>query len=296
MTDSDILINGDPVSLRGVNRHEDHPEWGHAQPPRLQELDLDLIQDGGFDTVRTSHYPNHPRFLDMCDERGVLVIEEIPYWPFDAERFERSGVLDRGKAMLRELIDRDRHHPSVFAWSVTNECDNGETGVYDATEELASLARERDDRPVTLATNNFGAGRGGEDPCLELVDFACLNDYPGWYTDGEWPDLIEHVRERYPDLPILMSEFGAGAVWGEHTRENQKWSEGYQADLLENAVEAFEAADPVVGFTIWQYCDTRTDPRNWYSRPKTKNNKGIVDEYRRPKDAYHRIADLLDEN
>ncbi|MFB6152233.1 MAG: glycoside hydrolase family 2 protein [Haloarculaceae archaeon] len=291
VTDADVLVNGDPVRFRGVNRHEDHPEWGHAQPARLQELDLDLVERAGFNAVRTSHYPNHPRFLDMCDERGVLVLEEIPYWQFDAERFDREGVLDRGRTALREMIDRDRHHPSVVAWSVTNECANEEAGVYDATATLVETAREADDRPVTLATNNFGAGRGGEDPALELVDFACLNDYPGWYTEGEWSDLVEHVRERYPNLPILVSEFGASAVAGERTRENQKWSEGYQADVVADAVEYFEAADPVVGFTVWQFCDTRTDPRGWSGRPKTKNNKGIVDEYRRPKDAYYRLAD-----
>jgi beta-glucuronidase len=295
VTDTDILLNGDPIELRGVNRHEDHPEWGHAQPLRVQELDLDLIADAGMNTIRTSHYPNHPRFLDLCDERGFLVIEEIPYWQFDAERFGREDVLERGKAMLGEMIDRDRSHPAIVAWSVTNECANEEQGVHEATSELVELARDRDDRPVTLASNNYHPDGDGDDLCLELVDFVGVNAYPGWYSEGEYANVIAGAREDNPDKPIVATEFGAGAVYGERTRESQKWSEGFQTAFLEDAIETFRETEYVTGFTIWQYCDTRTDPRNWAGRPKTKNNKGIVDEYRRPKEAYGAVADLLDD-
>jgi beta-glucuronidase len=296
VTDTEILVNGDPVEFRGVNRHEDHPEWGHAQPLRLQEVDLDLVEAAGLNAVRTSHYPNHPRFLDRCDERGVLVVEEIPYWQFDGDRFEREGVLDRGKTMLRELIDRDHPHPSVVAWSVTNECANEEDGVVDATRELVGVARERDpnDRPVTLASNNYHPDGDGADPCLALVDFVCANAYPGWYSDGEYANVLAGVREDYPDKPVVLSEFGAGAVAGERTRDGARWSESFQADFLEDAIETARGTDYVAGFAVWQFCDTRTDPRNWATRPKTKNNKGIVDEYRRPKEAYHRVRELLD--
>jgi beta-glucuronidase len=296
VTDSDVLVNGDAVEFRAVNRHEDHPEWGHAQPARLQELDLNLVDDAGLNAVRTSHYPNHPRFLDRCDERGVLVIEEIPYWQFDGDRFGREGVLDRGKAMLREMVDRDHARPSVVAWSVTNECANEEDGVVDATRELAAIARERDPngRPVTLASNNYHPDGDGTDRCLAHVDFVCANAYPGWYAEGAYANVLAAVREDYPDKPVVLSEFGAGAVAGERTRDGAKWSESFQADFLEDAIETARETEYVAGFAVWQFCDTRTDPRNWATRPKTKNNKGILDEYRRPKEAYHRIRGLLD--
>ena len=295
VSDAAVLVNGDPVELRGVNRHEDHPEWGHAQPLRIQEIDLDMVTEAGMNTVRTSHYPNHPRFLDLCDERGILAIEEIPYWQFDAERFGREGVLDRGKAMLAETIARDHAHPAVVAWSVTNECANEEAGVVEATRELAALARERDPngRPVTLASNNYPSDGDGTDNCLEHVDFICANAYPGWYAEGEYTNVLAAVREDYPNKPVVLSEFGAGAVAGERTRDGAKWSESFQADFLSDAVGTARETEYVAGFTVWQFCDTRTDPRNWATRPKTKNNKGIVDEYRRPKEAYHRVSDIL---
>lgn len=293
VTDTDLLLNGDPIEVAGVNRHEDHPDWGHAVPPSILRRDLDIVERAGCNAIRTSHYPNHPRFLDYCDERGLLVIEEIPLWQYDADDFARDPVLERGEQMLTEMIARDRHHPSVVAWSLHNECYNQQESVADATRRLADRAREIDNsRPLTLASNT--RWRGHEDHCLRYVDFVCLNAYWGWYDDDrDWSEFLKDVRSAHPDKPIVVSEFGAGAVEGERTWEGQKWSEGYQADLLESTIGTFRDTEYVAGWFVWQYCDTRTDPRKAMRRPKTKNNKGIVGEYRRPKEAYRRLRSLL---
>ncbi|RKD89245.1 glycoside hydrolase family 2 protein [Halopiger aswanensis] len=294
----EILLNGEPVDLRGVNRHEDHPEWGSAQPLRVMREDLARIREAGLNCIRCSHYPNHPRFLDLCDELGVLVIEELPYWHFDADDFERADLLERGERMLEEMISRDRHHPSVFAWSLTNECANEQAGVAEATDHLATVARETDDsRLVTLASYNEWVDRG-EDRCLEHCDFACVNGYYGWYTDepvaaDQWTGFLERIADRR-DCPIFVSEFGAGAIEGERTWERAKWSETYQSEFFETVLPVLLADDSVAGFTIWQFCDTRTS-RDPMSRPKSKNNKGIVGEYRRPKAAYETVRRLLTE-
>ena len=294
----EILLNGDPVELRGVNRHEDHPEWGAAQPLRIMREDLRRIREAGLNCIRCSHYPNHPRFLDLCDELGLLVIEELPYWHFDADDFARADLLERGERTLEATISRDRHHPSVFAWSLTNECANEQAGVAEATERLATVARDADDsRLVTLASYNEWTDRG-EDRCLQYCDFACVNGYYGWYTDepvtaDQWTGFLERVADRH-DCPIVVSEFGAGAIEGERTREGAKWSETYQADFLETVIPILRADDAVAGFAIWQFCDTRTS-RDPMGRPKSKNNKGIVGEYRRPKMAYETVRRLLSE-
>lgn len=290
-----LWLNGEPVAMKGVNRHEDHPDWGHAVPHALIERDLDIIEQLGCNTIRTSHYPNHPYFLDLCDERGILVLEEIPYWQYDEDDFGREHVLDRGERMLTEMIERDRHHPSIVAWSLHNECYNQQDGVADATKRLAETARTSDDsRPLTLASNTNW--RGYEDQCLQYVDFVCLNAYWGWYHDDqEWSEFLQEIRDQHPEKPILVSEFGAGAMQGERTWEGQKWSESYQADLLERTITTFHETDYVTGWTIWQYCDTRTESRKAMVRPRTKNNKGIVGEYRRPKEAYGRLRKILEE-
>lgn len=292
----EILLNGEAVSLRGVNRHEDHPEWGSAQPLRVMREDLERIREAGMNCVRCSHYPNHPRFLDLCDEAGVLVIEELPYWHFDDEDFARGDLLERGEDMLRETIARDRHHPSVVAWSLTNECANERAGVAEATERLSEVAREADaSRLVTLASYTEWTDRG-EDRCLEYCDFACVNGYYGWYTDervtaDQWTGFLERVKESH-GMPIVVSEFGAGAIEGERTHERGKWSETYQEEFLETTIPVLLDDEDVAGFTIWQFCDTRTS-RDPMGRPREKNNKGIVGEYRRPKAAYGAVSRLL---
>lgn len=291
----EIRLNGDPVTVVGVNRHEDHPDWGHAQPVNVQQRDLDILERANINTIRCSHYPNHPRFLDLCDEAGILVIEEIPYWQFDSDDFEREGVLEKGKRMLSEMIERDRHHPSVFAWSLHNECYNHEDGMYEATAELKETVLSHDDsRLVTLATNTDW--RGYEDPLVELCDFVCVNGYWGWYRDDrDWETFLDQLEDRYESKPIVISEFGAGAVEGERTFEGRKWSETYQAELLDEVVSLFLERDSVAGFTVWQYCDTLSMPSKAMTRPRAKNNKGIVTEYRRPKDGYWAIKRTLDE-
>ena len=75
---NDILLNGEPLRIRGVNRHEDHPDWGFALPPHLMLRDLELLADLGATSIRGAHYPNDQRLLDLCDERGILFMEEIP--------------------------------------------------------------------------------------------------------------------------------------------------------------------------------------------------------------------------
>ena len=82
-------------------------------------------------------------------------------------------------------------------------------------------------------------------------------------------------------------------IVGERPRDGQKWSEPYQADLLEETVATFLNTEFLAGFTVWQFCDTRTSPKRWQDRPRTKNNKGIVGEYRTPKEAYRRLERLL---
>ena len=293
VTDTDLLVNGEAVPLRGVNRHEDHPEWGHAQPARLQELDLDLVEELGCNFLRTSHYPVHPGLLDRCDERGLLVLEELPFWQFDGERFARDGVRERGVTMLEEMVERDRAHPSVVAWGLTNECAGHEDPVEAAVAAMAERARDLDDRPLALASMNYQPGQVGEDPTFEHVDLVCLNGYQGWYTEGPWAEILDPAREDHPEKPIVVSEFGAGAVFGERTREDQKWSEGHQADVVVDAVETFEAREDVAGFAVWQFCDTWTTVERFAGRPKSKNNKGLVDEYRRPKLAYDRLQSFL---
>jgi len=286
----EILVNGDPVEIAGVNRHEDHPDWGSAQPLQIQQRDLDLVRRAGCNAVRCSHYPNHPRFLDLCDEAGVLVIEEIPMWQVDASSV--TAAQERAQRALVEMLERDRHHPAIFAWSLSNECDNEEPTVAEATRQLKWTADGVDgSRLVTVASNTDWEGE--TDEAFDMCDFLSVNAYWGWYRDGDWGAFLDGVADEYGEKPVVVTEFGAGAVPGDRSHEARKWSESYQADLLGDCVDLFRAHDAVAGFTVWQFCDTLTNPDRAMSRPRTRNNKGILDEYRRPKEAYRTLRDRL---
>ncbi|WP_150238044.1 glycoside hydrolase family 2 TIM barrel-domain containing protein [Nocardiopsis quinghaiensis] len=128
-----LRVNGRPLLLRGVNRHEWHPDHGRAVPWETMREDVLLMKRHNVNAVRTSHYPPHPDFLDLCDELGLWVVDECDLethgfeevgWrgnPSDDPRW-RDAYLDR----IRRTVERDRNHPSVILWSLGNEAGTGE--------------------------------------------------------------------------------------------------------------------------------------------------------------------------
>jgi beta-glucuronidase len=225
--------------------------------------------------------------LDLCDERGILFMEEIPLWQFGQQQLALDSVADRAAAMLYRMVERDLNHPCIWAWSVLNECATDTEEGRAVVTRLVDTVREVDDtRLVTLATD-----RGARDRCFDLVDVVCLNAYPGWYThDVTWPQFLERMRALIGDKPLIVSEFGAGAIYGCHAlQEGVVWSEEHQRKLLMDALDAFEAQGDLVGYYVWQFCDTRSDPKRALSRPRGYNNKGLVNEFRQPKLAYEAV-------
>lgn len=287
-----VLLNGEPLHIAGVNRHEDHPDWGFALPPHLMLRDLELLRDLGANSIRGSHYPNDQRFLDLCDERGILFMEEIPLWGFKAEQLRLEMIDARTSAMLWAMIERDSCHPCIWAWSVLNECATDTPEGRAAVEQLVETARDADPtRPVTFASN-----RNLQDICFDLVDVVCVNAYYGWYWhDMTWNEFLDAIRAKVGDKPLLVTEFGAGAIYGYHALEpGVVWSEEHQQRLLIDALTAFVERSDLVGFYIWQFFDTRTDRgARALQRPRNYNNKGLLDEYRRPKLSYYAARRLL---
>ncbi len=299
---SRILLNGRPVKLLGINRHEDHPDWGFAIPGHITARDLRIVQDLGFNAMRGAHYPNDPRLLDMCDERGILFMQEIPLWQFTEEQMRRPIIRERARRMLLEMIERDMNHPCIWAWSVLNECATETEGGREMVEMLVEAAKEAD--PTRLVT--FASNRRLADICFDLVDVVCVNAYYGWYREEEWTRglepssaweaLLRRLREKIGEKPLVISEFGAGAVPGCRGLEGFRWSEDYQRRLLTELVEFFLSRDDVAGFHIWTLFDFRvdcTDVDRALRRPRGFNNKGLLDEHRRPKLAYWAIRELL---
>lgn len=295
-----LVLNGRPVRLRGYNRHEDHPQFGNALPLTAQFADLQIMRDLNCNFVRTSHYPNDMRFLDLCDELGFFVWEEshARAIPFDHPRFREQMAEN-----TREMIEWHANHPSIVMWGCLNECDSvSEEGRVEHLRIIELIKQLDSSRPVTFASN-----KRERDICLDAVDIVSWNRYHGWYS-GDLSNIEEELNESIKWLdspgsggagkPVIISEFGAGAIYGCRQPHRAKWSEEYQADLLDKSLEIFLNHPRISGTTIWQFCDVRVTFGWFGSRPRSMNNKGTVDEYRRPKAAYEsvklRMAEAVD--
>jgi beta-glucuronidase len=282
-----LLLNSEPVTLRGVNRHEAHPTFGHAVPPAVQLADLELLASLGGNFVRGSHYPQDPQFLDLCDELGVLVLSEAIAWQQTEAHLTSEAFLSAQETHIDEMIGMSFNHPSVVVWGLLNEsCSTTERGRSGYARLIERIRMRDPSRPVTYASNQPHG-----DICFDLADIVCVNTYPGWYF-GEiesvaayLDELVTLLERRAPGKPILIGEIGAGGIYGWHDHNQQRWTEEFQETLLDRALGQLVSDPRVLGVAIWQLTDCRTSERvqNALGRPRGYNNKGLYDEYRRPK-------------
>ncbi len=298
-----LLLNGEPLKLRGVCRHEAHPQFGPALPDALILQDVQRLLDLGCNFVRGSHYPQDPRFLDLCDEHGLLVFEESLGWQANEKHFTDPRFAERLVLQTREMVRRSFNHPSVILWGFLNEGRSDLASSTPVYEALAAAIREEDpSRPVTYATN-----LPFDDLNLGFADIVSVNCYPGWYSPedaGPRPlgEIVPHLDGILDHLhaaghgakPMIVSEIGAGAIYGWRDPHQAHWSEEYQADLLAVVCEKFRSDDRITGLAIWQFCDGRTyTDSHALKRPRAFNNKGLYDEYRRPKLAVARVREAF---
>ena len=291
-----VVLNGKPVELRGVNRHEEHPDWGMAFPQGLMKRDLDIIVNMNCNTVRGSHYPNSKVFVDMLDSRGITFWSEIPIWGcgFSEEALADPIVVQRGLEMHREMVKYYYNHPCIILWGMHNEIKVATQPAYDMSKLYYEYLKENGgNRLVTFATHQPLLAI-----CLEFCDIISINRYVGWYYGkrDEWAQEVEDFRIRREELgltdkPVLYSEFGSAAIYGHHTFDDLKWTEEYQAKLISDCLHLFHKDPMVAGFYFWQFCDIRTCAEATINRARHYNNKGVLNEYRRPKLAYYAVRE-----
>lgn len=221
-----LLLNGRAIKLKGVNRHEFHPDFGFHVPLETMLQEIRLMKQHNIDTVRTSHYPPDPRWLDLCDQYGIYVIDEAD---LETHGFHRTGdwgrlakepaweaaFLDRA----RRMVERDKNHPSVIIWSLGNEAGFGPNHAA-----MSAWIKERDGtRPVHYE----GAG---EDACVDLVSRM--------YTD--LPRLVDEGKKDEP-RPFLLCEYA-------HAMGNGPGS-------LKEYWEAFRRYPRLIGGCVWEWLD-----------------------------------------
>lgn len=285
----DILMNGEKIIIKGFNRHEDYGPFGCAVPLEAMVQDILLMESMGANCVRTCHYPNDERFLDLCDERGILVWEEAHARGFNEEKMRHPNFERQSEDCIREMILNHINHPSIYVWGILNECvSNTEFGRSCYAKQFAQIKALDPSRPVSFASLEAHIG---SDMCLDLVDIVSFNIYPRWYHDTPVAACIENLKTFVETTegagkPLLISEIGAGGIYDYRSNQEDKWSEERQASILEEQLTTILDDTSLSGVIIWQYADCRVDEGWFHVRPKSQNNKGVVDIYRRKKLAF----------
>jgi len=291
-----LQVNGEHVFLKGFNRHEDYATVGCAIPLPLMVHDMDLMQDMGVNALRTCHYPNDEIFLDLCDERGILVWEENHARGLLLEDMQNPNFDKQCEDCNREMVENHYNHPCVIIWGILNECaSETKEGRLKYQKQYEQIKNMDTSRPTTSATC-----RHFTDISLDLPDIVSFNMYSGWYKDVPVKERNEEEIEWIKnsggdDKPIIVSELGAAAIYGYRDRTRCKWSEERQADIIEENLKVYMNDEHITGVFVWQFADCRvTEEGPWFAtRARCHNNKGVVDEYRRPKIAYDIVKNLF---
>lgn len=293
----EIYLNDKKIRIKGLCRHEDHPQFGCALPFAAMAADLELIKDLGANSIRTSHYPNDEIFLDMCDENGIFVWEENHARGLSEEAMRNSNFEWQAEQVITEMIPAHYNHPSIYIWGILNECASETEYGRECYRRQFDLIRSLDtSRPCSFASCKIKT-----DICLDLPDVVSYNIYPLWYHDTPVEEYLDDLYQwiqrdtKGSGKPFLVTEIGAGGLYGYRNAYHSKWTEEYQAQALEKQLTAVLSYKDCMGVYIWQFCDIRISDECFAGRPRTMNNKGIVDEYRRAKLAYDVVKRIYHE-
>lgn len=302
-----LLINGNVCYLKGFGRHEDFPVIGKGYNGAVTVLDHNIMKWMGANSYRTSHYPYSEEDLRLADEEGLLVIDEVPgvglysRFNFDVSKNNSDDntwtwvkTKENHKKAIEELVSRDKNHPSVIAWAIANEPAGQHSGAYDYFKPLFDLTKQLDHEKRPIVIPNIVNASPELDEITGLVDIICLNRYYGWYIEhgnlktsmNQLRDEIERWHNRYPDKPIMFSEFGVDTVPGLHSLYENPYSEEFQKLFYQAYFEVFDDYPYIIGEHLWNFADFSTG-RNL--RRIDGNLKGIFTRDRRPKSVVYDI-------
>ena len=307
-------LNGERLLLRGTHYHEDHAGVAAAVPDDVVRQTLRQIKDMGANFVRLGHYQQAPLVLDLCDELGLLVWEEIPWCRggLGGERYQQQC-----RDMLRNLIDQHYKHPSVILWGLGNENDwPGDFERFDTNAirafmaELNTLAHQLDpSRQTSIRRCDF---------CKDIVDVYSPSIWAGWYS-GRYPEYRKSTEKAIADTPhFFHAEYGGDSHAGRHSEDPEKfltqvatgegtaevgkaykatggkaraskdgdWSESYMVNLFDWHLKEQEQMPNLTGAAQWIFKDFATPLRPENPVPRV-NQKGVVERDGTPKESYY---------
>lgn len=311
---TDILINGEPVYLKGFGKHEDSDIVGRGFSIGIMKRDFELMKWIGANSFRTSHYPYSEEIYQMADREGFLIIDEVPAVGMfqslmnfmEASTGKQTAFFEKEttpvllKAHLRaieEMITRDKNHPSVIAWSLLNEPETTNEAAVPYFKEVFDFANKLDmqKRPRTFAL--IMNSLPDTCKCYQFSDIIALNRYYGWYMKGGYEICVAEElfrkemdawKEKKLNKPFIFTEYGADTLASEHKLPSVMWSQEYQDEYLKMTHEVFDSYDFIKGEQIWNFADFQTTEG---IMRVNGNKKGVFTRQRQPKDIAYKLKE-----
>ncbi len=285
-----ILLNGKPIFLRGISMHEEAAfRGGRAFSEEDDKVLLGWARELGCNFVRFAHYPYNEAMTRLADRMGLLVWSEISvYWSI---AWENPDTLENAKEQLRDEIDRDHNRASVILWSLSNETPPSETGRTEFIKSLAQYARQLDPTRLLTSALNHTDKTGADtrtlnDPLGEYLDVLGLNEYVGWY-EGKVEDTDRIQWQSSYQKPLILSEFGAGAVAGKHGDSDTRFTEEYQANLFDHQINMLKKIPFLAGMSPWVLMDFHSPRRMLPGIQDFYNRKGLISNRGQKKKAFY---------
>ncbi|WP_373055858.1 glycoside hydrolase family 2 protein [Zunongwangia sp. H14] len=301
-------LNGEELKLIGVNRHQDWAGYGNAVPVEKQLQDMVNIKKMGANFLRLAHYPQDQEIYKAADSLGLILWSEIPVINKVPVAEDYAAYEKNALQMQREHIAQNYNHPSFIFIGYMNEIfirmvfDNAEADEKNAIiEHTLKLARKLENLTRELAPKHLtvmaihGNQIYNETKITSLPMVLGWNLYYGWY-DGKIEDLgpfLDKEHEKYPERPIIISEYGVGADARLHSISPEKFdfTEEYQLLYHQGYLEQVLARDFVIGMTAWNFADFGSEFRG-DAMPHI-NQKGLVNYDRSPKNIYYWYEAML---
>ena len=282
-----ILLNGNPIFLKGISIHEEKPNGGgRANSTADAHTLLSWAKELGCNYVRLAHYPHNEYAVREAERMGMLVWSEIPvYWTI---AWTNADTYQNAERQLTDMIRRDHNRCNVIIWSIANE-----TPHSDARDQflsrLSQKARSLDaTRLISMAMEVTAANHHKnrlQDNMNQYVDVISFNQYIGWYRDVN--DAPKMEWEIPYDKPVIISEFGGGAKYCLHGAKNQRWTEEFQENLYRENCAMLDKIDGLAGTTPWILKDFRSPRRVLNGIQDYYNRKGLFSDDGHKKKAFY---------
>jgi beta-galactosidase len=280
--DAQLLLNGTPIKLRGIDIHQTSPDLGNAFTEEYLLRDFNLLKEANINFVRTSHYPPPPLFVEMCDSMGFYVMEEVPFGGGKSHLTD-SSYQDILYSRAYSTLKRDKNHPCIIVWSVGNE-----NPVTELTKNTAKYVKSMDStRPVCFPET----GQYFRENNQVIPDFVDIYA-PHYTTPAELQDYINRLNR-----PIIVTEYAH--------------SLGLDFDMMQNVWELMYNNKITAGGGVWDFADlgilkkspTPVDKNsftpsvwldrfNYFEARSTKGSDGIVYANRIPQPDYYEVKNV----